>query len=104
MAACVEDQLGPQEQVKRSGPPPKKNPGTKPGLQAFFAVTHQGPAQGGKAGGGEPPGVKSNKNAHEMQVRATNRVETSINRGQNVQSWQSGPELQQRQNQAQFSP
>jgi hypothetical protein len=33
----------------------KKNPSTKLGLEAFFAVTHQGPAQGGKAGGGEPP-------------------------------------------------
>jgi hypothetical protein len=33
----------------------KKNPSTKLGLEAFFAVKHQGPAQGGKAGGGEPP-------------------------------------------------
>jgi hypothetical protein len=33
----------------------KKNPSTKLGLEAFTAVTHQGPAQGGKAGGGKPP-------------------------------------------------
>jgi hypothetical protein len=33
----------------------KKNPDIEPGFEAFFAVTHQGPAQGGKAGGGEPP-------------------------------------------------
>jgi hypothetical protein len=33
----------------------QKKPQPKPGLEAFSAVTHQGPAQGGKAGGGEPP-------------------------------------------------
>lgn len=47
----------------------KKNPGTKPGLEAFFAVTHQGPAQGGKAGGGEPPEAESNKNVRQMQAK-----------------------------------
>jgi hypothetical protein len=26
-----------------------------PGFEAFFAVTHQGPAQGGKAGGSKLP-------------------------------------------------
>ncbi|MDH5206423.1 MAG: hypothetical protein OEW36_12245 [Hylemonella sp.] len=33
----------------------KKNPSSKLGLEAFIAVTHQGPAQGGKAGGSKLP-------------------------------------------------
>jgi hypothetical protein len=32
----------------------KKTP-AEAGVVSLFAVTHQGPAQGGKAGGGEPP-------------------------------------------------
>ena len=68
----------------------KKNPGTGPGLEAFFAVTHQGPAQGGKAGGGEPPGAKSNKKGHRMQARGTNGGQRCINRPESVQSWHGG--------------
>jgi hypothetical protein len=33
----------------------KKNPSTRAGVVSLFAVTHQGPAQGGKAGGSELP-------------------------------------------------
>lgn len=33
---------------------PKKTPALGWGI-SLFAVTHQGPAQGGKAGGGKPP-------------------------------------------------
>jgi hypothetical protein len=33
----------------------KKNPDTNAGAVSLFAVTHQGPAQGGKAGGSELP-------------------------------------------------
>jgi hypothetical protein len=34
----------------------KKNPGSGPGLQAFLLSHIKAPAQGGKAGSGEPPG------------------------------------------------
>ena len=34
---------------------PQKKPQHGAGVVSLFAVTHQGPAQGGKAGGGEPP-------------------------------------------------
>jgi hypothetical protein len=33
----------------------QKKPQHVAGVVSLFAVTHQGPAQGGKAGGGEPP-------------------------------------------------
>ena len=33
----------------------QKKPQHEAGVVSLFAVTHQGPAQGGKAGGGEPP-------------------------------------------------
>ena len=39
----------------------KKNPSTWAGVVSLFAVTHQGPAQGGKAGGSKLPGSKCNK-------------------------------------------
>jgi hypothetical protein len=33
----------------------QKNPSTRAGVVSLFAVTHQGPAQGGKAGGSKLP-------------------------------------------------
>jgi hypothetical protein len=39
----------------------KKNPSLKAGVVSLFAVTHQGPAQGGKAGGSELPAVNLTK-------------------------------------------
>jgi hypothetical protein len=35
----------------------QKNPSQRAGVVSLFAVTHQGPAQGGKAGGSKLPGA-----------------------------------------------
>jgi hypothetical protein len=40
----------------------KKNPSTSAGVVSLFAVTHQGPAQGGKAGDSELPTGNLTKN------------------------------------------
>jgi hypothetical protein len=50
----------------------KKNPSTWAGVVSLFAVTHQGPAQGGKAGGSKLPGAESNKLCPQTQVFLSN--------------------------------
>jgi hypothetical protein len=42
----------------------KKTPARRLGWSSLFAVTHQGPAQGGKAGGSELPGVNLTNSGH----------------------------------------
>jgi hypothetical protein len=52
----------------------KKNPSTWAGVVSLFAVTHQGPAQGGKAGGSKLPEVKSNKLSPKTQANLSNTL------------------------------
>ena len=46
----------------------KKNPSTWAGVVSLLAVTHQGPAQGGKAGGSKLPGTEFSKVENALQA------------------------------------
>jgi hypothetical protein len=50
----------------------KKNPSTNAGVVSLFAVTHQGPAQGGKAGSSELPGWNLTKNVMHFNAARKN--------------------------------
>ena len=50
----------------------KKNPSTNAGVVSLFAVTHQGPAQGGKAGSSELPGGNLTKNVLDFNAARVN--------------------------------
>jgi hypothetical protein len=50
-----------------------------PGFEAFFAVTHQGPAQGGKAGGSVLPDKNITKYTQCLQLVAVKSLGIFLN-------------------------
>jgi hypothetical protein len=59
------------------------------GVASLFAVTHQGPAQGGKAGGSKLPGTEYSKNLRAWRKKCSTNCRLLVNLYKHMDSGES---------------